>query len=174
MKKIVFLCLALFLAAQAQALAHSTKGRIKIPLTKEKLEIDDIAYFFESYVHREMYSDKYEKSKKRFYVNEFLEVRNQGNTALVRFRTLDFKEKKKFEDQVTIHRLDNGVWALKGRGKEALEIYTYVKKTGYYYQKYVVPISSAGLALGLAGFALLRFRKQTAARAAGSVPSSNT
>lgn len=159
MKKIVMLCLGLILGFQAQAQAHSTKGRIKIPLEKQILEIDDIAYFFESYVHRELYRDKYEKPDKRFYVNQFLEIKQQGNQARVLFRTLDFKEKTKFDDQVTLHRLDSGSWVLKVPGKADVEIYTYVKKFGYYYKKYVVPVCLAGLALGAAALAFLRYRK---------------
>lgn len=160
MTKRLCLVLALVILTQVQARAHSTKGRIKIPLTKAVLEIDDIAYFTESYVHRVMYADRFEKAKKRFYVNTFLDIRQVGKKAVIRFRTLDFKEKKKFEDQITLHRADGGQWVLKRPGQEPVPVYTYVKKTGYYYQKYVVPVSWAGLALGLGVLGVLRFRKR--------------
>lgn len=172
MKPLLLLCLVFFLAHPVQVTAHSTQGRMKIPLTKDQLDIDDIAYFFESWVHREMYKDTYEKWRNRFYVNEFLEVRNQGNQALVRFRTLDFKEKKKFEDQVTIHRLENGQWVLNVPGKEVMEIYTYVTKTGYYYHRYVFPVCITGLGFGLAALVFLRFRKRGKSPAGPPAPKS--
>lgn len=168
MKKIVILCLALVLGLQGMAMAHSTKGRMKVPLDKDQLAIDDIAYFFESYVYREFYKDKFEKPDKRFYVNQFLGVDQNGNHAVVRFRTLDMSQGFKakdikqgkgiFEDKAAIVRLDSGVWAIEVPGKKPVEMYTYVKKTSYYYKKYVMPVSIAGLALGVGILVLLRLK----------------
>lgn len=149
----------LVLSITGTALSHSTKGRIKIPLEKKKLEIDDIAYFFESYVHRELYKDKFEKAEKRFYVNKFHNLRQDGNTAVINFRTLDNKTKEKFDDQVVIQRLDNGVWAYTN-GQESREMYTYVMKTGYYYKKYVMPVSVAGIVISIAFLAVHRTIKR--------------
>lgn len=69
MKKLLLLNIALFfvLVSANSSAAHSTKGRVKVPLNKDKLTINDIAYFAESYVHRHLYNDKYKKTKKRFY-----------------------------------------------------------------------------------------------------------
>ncbi|NDY73621.1 hypothetical protein DO021_17900 [Desulfobacter hydrogenophilus] len=170
MKKIMLLCLALVLGFQAQVMAHSTKGRLKVPLDKEVLSIDDIAYFFESYVYREFYKGKYENPDKRFYVNKFLGVDQKGDHAVVRFRTLDISKKFRnkdikqgkgtFEDQAFMVRLPSGVWAIDMQGKAPVEMYTYVEKWGYYYKKYVMPVSVVGFALGVGTLALLRIRKR--------------
>ncbi|MCG8552942.1 MAG: hypothetical protein MI799_21250 [Desulfobacterales bacterium] len=182
MKKIVLLCLVLVLGFQTQVMAHSTKGRLKVPLDKDVLTIDDIAYFFESFVHREFYKGKYEKPDKRFYVNEFLGVDQEAGKAVVRFRTLDMskglkpKEIKQgrgtFEDQATIIRLLSGVWAIEAPGGELVQMYTYVPKWGYYYGKYVMPISVAGIVLGVGILVLLRFKNRNTA--GGRNPGGNT
>ncbi len=170
MKHIFLFCLVLVFGFQSQAMAHSTKGRMRVPLEKEVLTIDDIAYFFESYVHREFYKGKFERPEKRFYVNTFLGVDQQGDRAIVRFKTLDMSKGFKakdikqgkgiFEDHATIVRLDSGIWAFEVPGKTPVEMYTYVKKTAYYYKKYVMPVSIAGLALGVGILALLRLKKR--------------
>lgn len=170
MQKILLLCLVLVLGFQTQAMAHSTKGRLKVPLDKDVLTIDDIAYFFESYVHRQFYKGKYEKPDKRFYVNEFLGVDQKGDHAVVRFRTLDMSKGFRardikqgngtFEDQASLIRLLSGVWAIEKPDGARVEMYTYVKKWGYYYEKYVMPVSAAGLALGVGILVLLRFKKR--------------
>ncbi|MCG8642531.1 MAG: hypothetical protein MI862_22585 [Desulfobacterales bacterium] len=153
------LIVLLVLSLTGTALSHSTKGRIKIPLDKKTLEIDDIAYFVESYVHRELYKGKFEKAEKRFYVNKFHNIKQDGNTAVINFRTLDNKTREKFDDQMAIHRLDNGVWAYKN-GQEPREMYTYVLKTGYYYKKYVLPVSAAGIVIAIAFLAVYRTMKR--------------
>ena len=163
MKKILFLCLALFLVVVSvnPCQAHSTKGRIKVALNKDKLVINDIAYFAESYVHRHLYKDKYKKAEKRFYVNKFINIEQNKNSAVIYFKTLDVKTKNIFKDQMTITRLKNGHWVFTPQdSKEALKMFTYIKKSSYYYNKYVMPISAAGLALAILGFALLRIKKR--------------
>ena len=161
MKNTIILSLAvlLVLSFAGTALSHSTKGRIKIPLDKKTLEIDDIAYFVESYVHRDLYKGKFEKAEKRFYVNKFHNIKQNGNTAVIHFRTLDNKTKEKFDDQMTRHRLDNGVWAYKN-GQEPREMYTYVLKTGYYYKKYVLPVSTAGIGIAITVLVIYRIMKR--------------
>ena len=161
MKKNVVISLVclLIIALSGSAFAHSTKGRIKIPLSKKTLEIDDVAYFMESYVHRHFYKGKYEKAEKRFYVNKFLKIDQDRNEAMVYFKTLDNKTKKIFDDKMLLHRQPCGVWVYVG-SDEIRPMYTYVKKTGYYYKKYVLPISSGGIFLAVCVLGFLRFRKR--------------
>lgn len=108
--------LALFMAvlvvssAVGPALAHSAKGRIKIALKKVAIEIDDIAYFAESYVHRQLYKKRFEKSKRRFYVKEFIAVDQSGDQVNIRFTVLDVKEHSTFDDTMMIERDKDGIW----------------------------------------------------------------
>ena len=153
------LVVLLVLLLAGTALSHSTKNRIKIPLTKKTLEIDDIAYFVESYVHRDLYRGKFEKVDKRFYVNKFLKIEQAGGKAVIHFKILDNKNKTYFNDKMTIHRLDNGVWAYKN-DLETREMYTYVLKTGYYYKKYVLPVSAAGIVIAITVLVVYRTMKR--------------
>jgi hypothetical protein len=148
----------LSLAAAAPAAAHSTKGRIKIPLEKVAPTIDDVAYFCESYVHRELYRHRFENNQRRFYVKEFVRIDREGPVATIHFLTLDVKEKRDFPDRMQIRRGADGVWTYTpAAGGEPVPLYTYVTKWGYYYQTYVLPVSAAGTVLAVALFGLLRF-----------------
>ncbi|MCK5162528.1 MAG: hypothetical protein KAQ72_02360 [Desulfobacula sp.] len=163
MKKILLLCLSLFFVFVFinPSWAHSTKGRIKVVLDKDTLVIDDIAYFAESYVHRHLYRGKYKKSEKRFYVNKFINLEQNKNHAVINFKTLDAKLKNIFNDTITINRLENGRWVFNPQnGEKAIEMFTYIKKSTYYYNKYVLPISAAGLALALSGLGFIRIKKR--------------
>lgn len=144
-------------------MAHSTKGRIKVDLSEQIPTVDDFAYFMESYVHRHFYIGKYEKTEKRFYIKEFKRVEQKGNTATVHFITLDNKEKSNFADTMTFQRGGDNVWFYTEPSGKQVVVYTYVMKCGYYYNKYILPISIVGLcgALVVLGFLVLRRRKTT-------------
>ena len=140
---------------------HSTKGRIKIPLEKAALSIDDVAYFVESYVHRELYAKHGAENKRRFYVKAFAGLDPGGNQAVVRFTVLDLKENRTFPDRMTIFRGDDGLWRYApGGGDEVVPLYTYVKKWGYYYQRYIQPFSLIGAGIAVAALVLLRIRRR--------------
>jgi len=141
--------------------AHSTKGRIKIPLEKVAPTIDDVAYFCESYVHREFYRERFEPSQRRFYVKAFVRIDQEGPVATVHFLTLDVKEKRDFHDRMQIRRGTDGVWTYTpATGGEPVPLYTYVTKWGHYYQTCILPLSAAGLVLSAAVFGLLRFGRR--------------
>jgi hypothetical protein len=166
-KKMLLPCLVLFLVfgSVSSSWAHSTKGRMKVPLDKDTLVVNDTAYFMESYVHRQLYKDKYEKWKKRFYVNKFIDVKQDKNHAVIHFKTLDVKTKNIFNDTMSINRLANGRWVFNPQnGEEKIELYTYVKKTSYYYNKYVFPVSAAGLVIALSGLAFIRIKNAKRAK----------
>jgi hypothetical protein len=159
---VIFLLAAILLLDSAVAArAHSTKGRIKIPLEKTDIGVDDVAYFVESYVHRELYKHRFVQSKRRFYVKEFLRVDHDGPRADIHFIVLDVKEKTTFPDVMTIRRGSDGIWHYRTKNTTApLEVYTYVMKWGYYYQRYVLPISAAGVGLAIFFLAMLRLHKR--------------
>jgi hypothetical protein len=158
---VLLLAAVLLTAAAAPVQAHSTKGRIKIPLEKEKIGVDDVAYFVESYVHRELYKDRFEPSEKRFYVKEFVRVARDGPRADIHFIVLDVKEKTTFPGVMTLQRDSDGTWRYWAKNATApLEVYTYVMKWGYYYQRYILPISMAGAGLALFLLVVLRLIKR--------------
>ncbi len=123
--------------AGAPVLAHSTKGRIKAPLEKEAISIDDIAYFAESYVHRRLYHDNTRKTENRFFLKEFVALDRKGGTADIRFVVLDKNKNTTFTDSLCIARGKNGVWHYQPPGGEPpIEIHTYAPKGAYYREKY--------------------------------------
>jgi len=118
-----------------QALAHSTADRVRIELKESRPAVDDVAYFIESYVHRQLYSDHTPGTENRFVVKDFIAVEQEGDTAVVRFITLDKKGNKSFEDSMSIQRGSGGIWRHQPKdGGEPLDIYTYVTKTRYYWE----------------------------------------
>lgn len=145
------------------SMAHSTKGRIKISLSKKLPTVDDFAYFMESYVHRQFYIGKFEKPDKRFYVKDFKRVEHKGNTATVHFITLDNKEKSSFDDKMTFQRRSDGVWFYTEPTGKEVTVYTYVMKWGYYYNKYIFPLSLFGLAAGIVALIFLFIRRRNTA-----------
>ena len=154
---IVFLALAILAGMQTGADAHSTKGRIKIFLKKNIITVDDMAYYIEPYVHRKKYKGKYKKSKNRFYVRDFIKVEQKNGSADVFFTVLDVKENRTFEDSMAFTRNRDGTWLhIDEEGTKIAQVYTYVDKKGYYYKKYVLPGSCAGIVL--AGGILIFFR----------------
>jgi hypothetical protein len=158
---IFLLAAAPVLLVPAAATAHSTKGRLKVPLAKGIVGVDDVAYFVESYVHRELYKEKYEKSKTRFYVREFTGVDQQNDIAEIRFIVLDAKGNTTFTDSMRISRDEDGVWRYRPQqGAASLEVYTYVPKWRHYYEHYIFPASGAGIFLALVALFCLRYKKR--------------
>ena len=144
------------------AAAHSTKGRVKVDLTEKLPDADDFVYFMESYVHRELYRDKFEKWEKRFYVREFKSVDHGDERAVVRFLTLDAKNNDFFADEMVFSRDDDGYWHHTDEKGERVDVYTYIPKTRYYYETYVLPISTVGVLLGLVLLPALFWRRRWA------------
>ncbi len=117
------------------ALAHNTKDRVKIPLNFGQPSVDDVAYFVESYVHRELYSDKTSATESRFVVKDFIAVEQSGDKAVVRFITLDKKDNSNFEDSMTLERGAGEIWRHRPKGGgEPLEVFTFVTKTRYHWE----------------------------------------
>ncbi|MBW2011099.1 MAG: hypothetical protein JRI32_05495 [Deltaproteobacteria bacterium] len=151
----------IMMVAAVSAEAHSTKGRIRVSLDKEVIGIDDIAYFAESYVHRQLYQSKFEKSKRRFYVKEFDRVAQKDGRVDIYFTVLDMKKNTTFDDTMTLSRKKSGVWSYTPEGGgPPVEVYTYVNKFGYYHEKYLFPASACGLAAALCAFGVIRIRKK--------------
>ncbi len=162
---VALLVLTVFLTLCSTASAHSTKGRMKIDLDLEKPTINDFAFFMESYVYKEFYRDREPQWENRFYVKDFKGLELQGNQAVVRFLTLDTKTHKDFADAMRFTRDQDGRWYFTpSRGKK-VKVYTYVMKGGYYYKKYGLPLSIAGLILSVGVLGLLYFlrRRKTVA-----------
>jgi hypothetical protein len=135
---------------------------VKIPLTKETLTADDLAYYTEYYVHKEKYKDHYEHNKNRFYVKMFQSVKQSGGKAEVFFTVLDFRKKSDFDDSMTFVRNRDGLWShVDDGGKEIAAVYTYVPKFAYYSGKYAWSGFGAGLILFGGLLAFRRLRKRT-------------
>lgn len=147
--------------------AHSTAGRIRVPLDEPKPGIDDVAFFIESHVHRERFQDTHEKPDRRFYVRDFTAIDQTGDKAVVHFTVLDNKTRKVFPDSMTIERGQDGVWEYRQPGKtEPVKLYTYVMKWAYYYQRYVIPAGFTGIGMAL----LLLFRLRYTRKRLASIP----
>lgn len=158
---ILLLTATIMVGGAVAAHAHSTKGRIKIPLKKAVLSIDDVAYFVESYVHRRLYKDRFARSKRRFYVKEFVQVDQNGSRAEIRFIVLDMKNHATFTDAMNIYRGEGGIWRYRpGNESVPVELYTYVMKWGYYYQRYMIPVSAAGIVIAVVFLVWLRIRNR--------------
>lgn len=154
MKRLVLIFMLITIVPEFSP-AHSTKGKTKVPLTKETLNIDDVAYYTESFVTRKKYKEKFEKSGNRFYVYEFKELKQDHDRAEVFFRVMDMKEKDRiFDDSMVFSQNRDGVW----RNIEAPEdkVYTYVTDKGVM-RKYIVPVSLACLVLYGLGSSLYRY-----------------
>jgi hypothetical protein len=120
-------CLLAVCAAPASA--HSTKGRVKAPLSKAEPGINDVAYFIESYVHRSLYSEAAGGRQERYYVKDFISINREGNRARIDFTVLDKKENRSFPETMTIERGADGVWIYRPEsGGTPVEVFTFVKK----------------------------------------------
>jgi hypothetical protein len=119
--------------------AHSTAGRIRVLLEKEKPEVDDLAYFVEAYVNKEKYRHQYKRFKNRFAVKDFNRIEQAGNRAEIFFTVLDFKEKNRtFPDSMIFERERDGRWIYMEKASAGIPVYTYVNKKRYYIEKYSV------------------------------------
>jgi hypothetical protein len=157
----LFVIFSLVAVAGESALAHSTRGRTRITLNKSIIGVDDIAYFVECYVNKELYKNRFAKSEGRFFVKDFIGLKQNGARAEIRFTVLDKKENRAFDDTMVIERGDDNIWCYQsGLDGKRLEIYTYVKKWGYYYNTYVVPTCLVGIAIAACSFVVIRRMKQ--------------
>ena len=162
MKKLitVFLFLVFLFGMQPSVDADSTKGRIKVPLKKSSVTVDDMAFYIEFYVHRKKYKELYEKSRNRFYLKDFIKVEQKEREADVFFTVLDVKENRSFEDSMSFTRANDGTWVYMDEKKKNVEqVFTYVPKMTYYYNKYVLPVSCAGIILAGGIFIFFRVRR---------------
>jgi hypothetical protein len=161
MKRTILLCLtfALVFISVNLSHAHSTVGKIKVPLNKDTLTIDNLAFFTESYVHRYLYKDKYEPSKSRFYVSTFTNVTQENDKAVLLFVTFDKKENSRFDESLTFFRQKNGQWMYAPENADTpLEVFHFITKTEYYSRKSIVP---AGILMVVAiGFLVMQRRKK--------------
>jgi hypothetical protein len=155
----LILTLILVLGGIDAAQAHSTVGRVKIDLSSKQPTVDDFAYFMEYYVHKELHRHRDPQWEGRFYVKTFDRVEQQGNKAVVHFATLDTKNRADFADSMTFERGSDGVWRYTDEKGEQVVVFTYVTKGTYYYQKYILPLSIAGLSVAVIGLFLLRLRR---------------
>ena len=167
-KRVLFVLMVLMTAAVGMlmfsansAWAHSTKGRIKVQLTKATPTVDDMAYFIEYYVHKVKYAKQYKNTKNRFYLREFLRIDQEGDTAEVFFTVQDFKANKRFDDSLRFVRNQDHTWScIQADGEIGPPIYTYMKKYDYYSQKYILPVATAGLMLAGGVFVYLRIKRK--------------
>ncbi|MBN2793682.1 MAG: hypothetical protein JXQ81_14310 [Desulfuromonadales bacterium] len=139
MKTLTGLLLIVLLAVLTAhpACAHVRgRGTLKVDLNKDRPTYDDFAFFIESYVHRNLYVNRYAKPDKRFYVGEFLSVVQAGPRAEVFFSVLDNKLKTYFKDSMVFRRNGDKVWVYRNEQGEDLPVYTYEKWYSYYYRTY--------------------------------------
>ena len=162
MKRLIvaFLTLTILIGMQTGADAHNAKGRMKILLKKDVIAVNDMAYYIKPYVHKKKYKGKYKKNKSRFYVKDFIKVKQKKESVDVFFTVLDVKENRTFEDSMAFTRNRDGTWFhIDEEGRKIAQVYAYVDKKSYYYKKYVLPGSRAGMVL--AGiFIFFRVRKR--------------
>ena len=159
---VIFALLAVTVLLPGQATAHRRgKNTIRINLDREQPTVDDFAFFMESYVHRHFYEGKFPVYEKRFYLKEFSGLKQEGNKITVNFLTLDNKTKKTFADSMDFTRIPTGNWIYITANGEQKEVYTYVNKFGYYYQKFhLSSVFGTGLAAGLVIFGIMRLKKK--------------
>ena len=159
---LIFALLAVTVVLPGQAMAHRrSKNTIRINLDREQPTVDDFAFFMESYVHRHFYKGKFPVSEKRFYLKEFSGLKQEGNKITVKFLTLDNKTKKTFADSMDFTRIPAGNWIYITDNGEKKEVYTYVNKFGYYYQKFhLSSVFGTGLAAGLVIFGVMRLKQK--------------
>ncbi len=144
----------------SQVCAHSTKGRIKVPLDKAVIDVDDVAYFAESFVYRQLYNDNTRETQNRFFIREFTGIDCKNGTAQVSFVVLDKKNNDIFNDTLDFKRDKNKIWYYHPPGSfQPIEIFTYVPKNSYYLKKYGLFISMAAVAVFFGLLMMFRFYK---------------
>lgn len=136
--------LCLLLGWEGLAVAHSTKGRVRVVLEKKSITADDAAYYIEPYVFEKKYKDKYERSYNRFGVAKFLDVEQKDGIARVSFMVLDWITKDKFEDYMLFKKNPDKTWShIDDKGNVIhCGIKTWVKKKSMF-EKLLVPVGSA-------------------------------
>ena len=158
----LMLAMAVLLGMESPATAHSTKGRVKILLTKDTVTADDMAYYIEYWVHNEKYKKKYEHVRNRFFVKEFRKVEQDGGKAEVFFTVLDFRKKVDFDDSMSFVKSPNGIWShVNDDGTKIAAVYTYVPKFEYYFRKVAMPGFFTGLMLTGSILAFRTIRKKS-------------
>jgi hypothetical protein len=170
------LCFALLFLDSVAVFAHSTKGRIKVPLDKPYITVDDVAYFAESYVYRHLFDDGTRRTRHRFFLREFIGIETGVSTIDVRrkavdihFVVLDKKDNRVFNDYITIDQDKNGIWHYHPPGgKPPVELFTYIPETTYFLQKYATVISAGGILCG--GFVLIIIRRLKKGRSVPDAP----
>jgi len=157
------LCLLVVCAGPASA--HSTKGRVKAPLSKADPGINDVAYFVESYVHRVLYSKAAGGGQERYYVKDFISMKRERDRARIDFTVLDKKEHRSFPETMTIERGGDGVWVYRPEsGGTPVVVFTFVKKGALTPREEKAALSITGflVAAGLIAVIWNRKRKRKA------------
>ena len=145
----------------SQVSAHSTKGRIKVPLDKAVIDVDDVAYFAESFVYRQLYNDHTRETQNRFFIREFIGIDCKDSSAQVSFVVLDKKGNTTFTDTLDFTRDKNKVWYYHPPdNRQPVEIFTYVPKNSYYLEKYGLFISMAAVAVCFGFLMIFRFYRR--------------
>jgi hypothetical protein len=168
----VFVLLLGLLLSAAPALAHSTKGLVKVPLDRKTLGVDDVAYAIEPYVHTTLYDDGTPGSKYRFFVKDFIEVTQNKDEAVVRFIVLDKKNNRDFEDSVSLKRDGKGLWFLVPDQSLPREMFTYITKSAYFWRQHGSKLG-IGFALICASLAFVVWRARKKNAPDGSIPESS-
>ncbi len=151
----------LLLSADHQAaLAHSTEGRIKVPLDWAKPTYDHFAYFIEPHVNREFYKGRHQPYMGRFYVVDFHRVEHSKNTAKVHFVVLDVRSNARFDDHMSFTRAEQGGWQYLDAEDQTHDVFTFIPEWQHFLQQHVQPTAMVGLPLLLLVLLLLRFRKR--------------
>lgn len=161
MKKKIGLFLIIFLfGALSQVYGHSTKGRLKIDLKKDKPGINDFAYFTEPYVTRKLFIDKYKKTKMRFFVKSFDKLDLIKNSAHLEITVLDISNNETFPYKLFFTRDESEQWNLQKNNNEKIPVFTYVKKWPYYYRVYIIPFAELGLVAALIFLVYIRIKQR--------------
>ncbi len=129
-----------FLLTASPALAHSTKGRVKVDLSDEIPTMDAFAYFIESHVNRERFADTGEPFRDRYIVDRFSSMEQYGSSATVRFVVLDKNGDRRFEDSMTFQRSPGGTWEYLAPDGRRVKVYTYISKSTYHYRTFIKPL----------------------------------
>ena len=148
------------------AYAHSTEGRVKVPLDQANPTYDDFAYFIEPYVNQEKYKGVHKPHTGRFYPmdNDEMTFETTGREALATFEVLDVRGDKRFMDTMRFVRGDDGIWRYMEAEGGPREVYTYIPRSSYIMGTYIQPAAMIGLPLLLVFLVVLRLKKKRNAK----------
>ncbi len=146
----------LLLCMAGGAVAHNTKGLMKAPLKKDTLTINDVAFFVESYVMRQLYEDK----NSRFIVKDFVSVKQEGRKAVIAFEVFDKKDVRSFPEKMTIEQGSDSVWSYRPESGDPVVMFTFVPKGSSQAGGGKREALMGGLALTAVLFGVLIFRKK--------------